>query len=272
MQKISGQKVSSKIVARLQGAPNPGRILAAVMVGQDPTSDSFLRQKEKVAQELGVDFRRYEFPEDINNDALRKEIGKLSKSKSIGGIIVQLPLPEGINKHYVINAIAREKDTDVLGERALGAFYNGRNRVCPPAVETVKEIIEEQSIDLSQSNVAVVGLGALVGKPISTWLIGKCKEIYLMGKGSDLGNLKNADLVISGVGEANLIKPELLKEGAGVIDFGYYYFEDGRLSGDLDTTNSLEKLSFYTPTPGGTGPILVAKLIENFYTLNNTDV
>ncbi|MDP3953294.1 MAG: bifunctional methylenetetrahydrofolate dehydrogenase/methenyltetrahydrofolate cyclohydrolase, partial [bacterium] len=94
------------------------------------------------------------------------------------------------------------------------------------------------------------------------------KEIYLMDRGSDLADLKNADLVISGVGEANLIKSDLLKEGAGVIDFGYYYFEDGRLAGDLDMGSDLEKLSFYTPTPGGTGPILVAKLIENFYKLN----
>ncbi|MDP3953202.1 MAG: bifunctional 5,10-methylenetetrahydrofolate dehydrogenase/5,10-methenyltetrahydrofolate cyclohydrolase [bacterium] len=268
MQKISGQEVSGEIIERLRALPKPKGILAAVVVGQDPTSDSFLRQKEKVAQTLGVDFRRYQFQADTDNDTLRKEVGKLSTSKSIGGIIVQLPLPEGLNKHYVINAISREKDTDVLGERALGAFYNGRNRVCPPAVETVKEIIERQSVNLGQSKVAVVGLGALVGKPIALWLMGQCKEIYLMDKGSDLADLKNANLVISGVGKANLIKSELLKEGAGVIDFGYYYFEDGRLAGDLDMSSDLEKLSFYTPTPGGTGPILVAKLIENFYKLN----
>jgi len=268
MQKISGQEISSRIIGRLKNFPKPQRILAAILVGQDPTSDSFLRQKEKVAKTLGVDFRRYQFSSDLGNDALRAEVGKLAKSKSVGGIIVQLPLPEGVNKHYVINAIPREKDVDVLSERALGALYNNRNKVAPPAVEVVKEIIEDQSIDLSQSTVAVVGLGALVGKPISLWLMGRCKEVYSLDKGSDLSDLGGADLVISGVGKANLIKPESLKEGAGVIDFGYYYFEDGRLSGDLDTGGNLERLSFYTPTPGGTGPILVAKLIENFYKLN----
>ena len=117
-----------------------------------------------------------------------------------------------------------------------------------------------------------MGLGALVGRPIALWLMGKCAHLDLLDKGSDLDVLTNADFVICGVGEAGLIKPANLKEGAGVIDFGYYYFKDGKLSGDLDTTSpDLERLSFYTPTPGGTGPILVAKLMENFYKLNSKE-
>ena len=270
MQKISGQTISGEIVERLQGLPKVKRILAAIMVGEDPTSLSFLRQKEQFASKLDVDFRRYDLPKSMDNDALREEVGRISKQKSVGGVIVQLPLPEGINKYYVLNAMTKEKDVDVLSERALGAFYNNRSPICPPAVETVKEIVERQNIDLSKSNVAVVGLGALVGRPIALWLMGKCAHLDLLGKGSNLEILAEADIVISGVGEAGLIKPSTLKTGAGVIDFGYYYFEDGKLSGDLDTTSSdIERLSFYTPTPGGTGPILVAKLLENFYKLNN---
>ena len=270
MQKISGKTVSEEIVDRLQDFPKVKKILAAVMVGEDPTSLSFLRQKELFASELGVDFRRYNLPITMGNDALREEVGRISKQKSVGGVIVQLPLPEGINKYYVLNAMAKEKDVDVLSERALGAFYNNRSLVCPPAVETVKEIIERQNIDLSKFNVAVVGLGALVGRPIALWLMGKCAHLDLLGRGSNLEILSQADIVISGVGEAALINPSNLKEGAGVIDFGYYYFEDGKLSGDLDTNSpGVEKLSFYTPTPGGTGPILVAKLLENFYKLNS---
>ena len=270
MQKISGQEVSSEIVARLQGLPKIKKILAAGNGGEDPTSLSFLRQKEQFAGKLGVDFRRYDFPKSMGNDELREEVGRISKQKSVGGIIVQLPLPEGVNKYYVLNAMAKEKDVDVLSERALGAFYNNRSLVCPPAVETVREIIEREKMDLSKSNVAVVGLGALVGRPIALWLMGKCAHLDLLDKDSNMGAVKDADLIISGVGEAGLIKPADLKEGAGVIDFGYYYFEDGRLSGDLDTASpDIGKLSFYTPTPGGTGPILVAKLLENFYKLNS---
>ncbi len=270
MQEVSGQAISSEIIEQLKALPQPKGILAAVLVGQDPTSESFLRQKEKVAKALGVDFRRYQFPAELKNDELRSEVGKFAKSSVTNGIIVQLPLPEGVNKHYVLNAIPPKKDVDVLSERALGAFYNARNLIAPPAVETVKEIVARQGINLAQSRVAVVGLGALVGKPIALWLMGQSREIFLADKGSDLAMLKDADLIISGVGEAGLIKPSLLKEGAGVIDFGYYYFEDGRLVGDLDTTKGTEKLSFYTPTPGGTGPVLVAKLIENFYKLSQS--
>lgn len=273
MQKISGQTISGEIVERLQSLPRIKKILAAVMVGSDPTSLSFLRQKKQFADKLGVDFRRYDFPTSMGNDDLRREVGNISKQKSVGGIIVQLPLPEGVNKYYVLNAMDKNKDVDVLSERALGAFYNNRNLVTPPAVETVKEIIERQNIDLTKLNVAVVGLGALVGKPIALWLMNKCAHLDLLGRGSSLSVLAEADIIISGVGEAGLIKPSNLKEGAGVIDFGYYYFEDGRLSGDLDTTSpETEKLAFYTPTPGGTGPVLVAKLLENFYKLNSENV
>lgn len=271
MQKISGQEVSREITERLQALPKTKKILAAVMVGEDPTSLSFLKQKAQIAERLEVDFRRYDFGKDLGNDALREAVGKISRQKNVGGMIVQLPLPEGVNKHYVINAVPRGKDVDVLSERALGAFYNGRNPISPPAVETVKEILERQRVDLSKSKVAVVGAGALVGRPIALYLMGKCSNLALFGKGSDLALLKEADIVISGVGEAGLIKPANLKEGAGVIDFGYYYFEDGRLSGDLDVSSDLEKLSFYTPTPGGTGPILVAKLMENFYKLTGAE-
>ena len=112
----------------------------------------------------------------------------------------------------------------------------------------------------------------MVGKPIATWLMGKCSEIYLLDQGSDFSILKKADLVITGVGKAGLIKPDALKENTGVIDFGYSLDENGKIHGDLDTQSPItnyQLLRFYTKTPGGTGPILVAKLMENFYKLNS---
>jgi len=272
--KIDGKKIAEVIIEKLRSrgfdkltTKNLGaRFFGAVLVGEDPASISFLKQKEKVAKELGIDFRLYKFAENISQDELRKEVGKIVTGKTCGGMIVQLPLPEHINKHYVLNAIPREKDVDVLGERALGAFYTGRNLVNPPAVGVVEEIFKQQNIDLQDKIVAVVGVGFLVGKPISMWLQGKVQEIYLLDQGSNLVILKQADLVISGVGQTGIIKAEVLKNGAGVIDFGISN-KDGNLSGDLDDPN-LEKLAFYTPTPGGTGPILVAKLFENFFMLN----
>ena len=271
MQKISGHEIAQKIIDHLKSGPKPKKILAVVLVGENPASITFLKQKEKTAKELGVDFRIYKFPETIKNDDLRDEIGRIANQKPVGGTIVQLPLPENINPHSSLNVIPRKKDVDVLGERSAGVFYTGRNPILPPSVGVVEEIVNATGFMLHASRVAVVGLGFLIGKPIATWLMGKCPEIYLLDEGSDLKILKQADLVISGVGKAGLIKPEILKDGAGIIDFGYSINEDDKRKGGFDS-NSLvasgQSLSFYTPTPDGTGPVLVAKIFENFYKLN----
>ncbi len=264
---INGKQISSEIIAELKSRPKQEKFIAAVLVGTDEVSANFIKQKQKTAEELGVDFRLYNFTEGLLNDELREEVRKIAEHATCGGVIVQLPLPEQINKHYILNVIPREKDVDVLGERALGAFYAGRNPVLPPAVGTVEKILENCELKIENCSVAVVGLGFLIGKPVGVWLMDKAKEIILLDKFSDLSVIKNADIVISGTGKAGLIKPDMLKTGAGVIDFGYS-IQNGKISGDLDSSGDLSKLSFYTPTPGGTGPILVAKLFENFYGLN----
>ncbi len=257
----SGKLTASKLRAR--------RFLAAVLVGNDASSVSYLKQKEKTAKELGVDFRLYKFPSEIKNDDLREEVRKIAGHKTCGGVIVQLPLPEHVNAQYVLNAIPREKDVDVLGERSLGAFYAGRNPIVPPSVGVVEEILKAKNYNLKASSVAVVGVGPLVGKPISMWLTRRVRELRLLHRGSDFRMLKDADLVIAGAGKAGLIKPAMLKFDAGVIDFGY---DGGKGDFDADSvkanSSKLKADSWYTPTPGGTGPILVAKLFENFYALN----
>lgn len=272
MEKINGQEIADKIIANLKSQPIPEKILAVVLIGKNPVSISFLKQKEKIAKQLGVDFRIYNFPEEIKNDDLRKEVDKISCLKKVGGVIVQLPLPAHLNPQYILNVIPREKDIDVLAERALGAFYNGRNPILPPSVGVVEEILKNIKFQISNAKIAVVGLGFLVGKPIATWLMAKCSEIYLLDEGSDFEILKQADLVISGVGKARIIKPEMLKDGAMVIDFGYSIDEIGKIHGDFDSSEIKNGNLRYTHTPGGTGSILVAKIFENFYNLNNGKV
>lgn len=276
MQKIDGVKLAEDIIQKLKEQKKPEKIFAVILVGENPASESFLKQKEKVAKELSVDFRIYKFPNGIKNDDLRKEVGKIALLKRVGGVIIQLPLPEHLNKHYILNAIPREKDVDVLGERALGAFYNGRNPVLPPVVATVEEILNSKFYILNSKKVAVIGAGFLIGKPIAVWLMNqKVKELAVFEKGSDLSGLKNFDLIISGVGKTGIIKPEMLKSDASVIDFGYS-MKNGKICGDFDS-QSLElstqnlKPNWYTPTPGGTGPILVAKIFKNFYHLNKSN-
>jgi methylenetetrahydrofolate dehydrogenase (NADP+)/methenyltetrahydrofolate cyclohydrolase len=263
---IDGRKIASEVLENLKKKEGPKRFLAVFLVGNDPGSESFIKQKEKIAKELGVDFRLYRFPENISQDELRKEISKVAEHKTCGGAIVQLPLPPHVNRQYVLNAVPREKDVDVLGERALGAFYAGRNPVLPTAVSVLEEILRDMNYEMKDKKVAVVGLGFLIGKPISEWLKKKCAELYLLDSRSDLGILKSADLVILGTGQAGLVKPEMVKNGAMVVDFGYSMV-NGRVSGDFEAPSG-ETNVVYTPTPGGTGPILVRKLFENFFKLN----
>jgi len=258
--KIDGKKVAEEIIEDLKAKGTPKKILAAVFVGDNKESESFLKQKQKIAERLGVNFRIYKLDRKLGNDGLRREVSKISNESRVGGVIVQLPLPVGLDRGFILNAVPDEKDVDVLNE-----WHGGK--ILAPAVEVVMEIVERQNISLESSKVVVLGVGKLVGEPVSKWLTGRCEKLSVIDEGDNRVPVIDADIVISGVGRSWLIDPGELKEGAGVIDFGYSY--DKKLSGDLKTDNEvkLSRLGFYTPTPGGTGPILVAKLFENFYKL-----
>lgn len=262
---IDGEKIAEKIIARLRKRPVPGKFLAAVLVGNDAASASFVRQKERVAKELGVDFRMKKLEADVAESAPIKTLKELGANEDCGGIILQLPLPARLNRGRIIAAIPSGKDVDALHGKL----------VLPPAAGVVEEILTANNYRLTTvSRVAVVGMGFLVGKPIAKWLKGKVRALITLDIGDDLARLKEADVVILGVGKANLIEPTMLKRSALVIDFGYSrkQMADGkaRMAGDFDTSLSVDgyKLLAYTPVPGGTGPILVAKLFENFYLLN----
>ena len=263
---VDGKKIANSILEKCASLPRPQKFCAAVLVGDDPASISFLKQKENAAKKVGIDFRLFQFPEEIEMGALRSEIGKIVADESCGGALIQLPLPSHINQHEILDLVPPEKDADVLSAKALGAFYAGQAEVLPPAVGVVETICKEQNYDLASHRVAIVGLGLLVGRPIANWMMRKAEETILLHRGSDLSLLKDADLVITGAGSAHFIKPEMLKNGVSVIDFGY-----DSMHGDFDATGLTpddSRITFYTPTPGGTGPILVAKLFENFYRLN----
>lgn len=274
MQKILGKEISQTIIERLKAKPVPNKIFAAILVADDPASVNFVGQKEKLAKSLGIDFRIYRLSPELKNDGLRKEVREIAQKKRVGGVIVQLPLPRGVNRHYVMNTIPPEKDVDVLGKRASDEFYGNHSSILPPAVGTVATIIESSSLisNLSSLRVAMIGAGLLVGKPVAHWLKGKAKEITIFRSTSkDMEEkLKNYDIVISGVGKANLFNAEHVKENAIVIDFGWDTV-NGKICGDFNPSTQLPITNYqllnYTPTPGGTGPILVAKLLENFYTL-----
>src|SRR3989338_383500 len=268
---IDGKKIARGTLEGLRAQKGTWRekIFAAFLVGENKESESFLKQKEKFAKELGIEFRLYRLSEDPSNDALRKKIGIIIRGSRFGGGIIQLPLPEKYSEQVILNAIPKEKDVDCLTEQALGGFYAGRWPVMPPAVAALKRILGEIHCTLDDKNVVVVGRGRLIGKPIYLWLLDKTREfasLYLENERS-FQRLKDADLIISGVGKPHIIKGPHIKDGAAIVDFGYY-FDQEKILGDADFESCSQKASYITPTPGGTGPIVVAELFYNFYLLN----
>ncbi len=258
---IDGKKIAGQVIAELKKQPPPQKELAAILVGENAASASFLRQKEKIAKDLGVDFRLHNLSADLSQGELIVELNKLISSDQVGGFILQLPLPEKYDRDQVLAALPSEKDVDAL---------TGKGKTVPPAVLAVQDVLKESGFSLADKVVGVVGRGLLVGRPIAEWLSGKCREVMIFHTKTDLSRIADCDLVISGAGKAGLVKPDMLKPGAGVIDFGFDMV-NGKISGDFDSSllvNSDQLPAFYTPTPGGTGPILVAELFKNFYTLN----
>jgi methylenetetrahydrofolate dehydrogenase (NADP+) / methenyltetrahydrofolate cyclohydrolase len=258
---VDGRAIARKIIENLKLKPRPIKELAVFLVGNDPSSISFIKKKEKIANELGVSFRLYKHSAEEGEEEALKSFSNLASSNSIGGIVFQLPLPNGFDRDRFLEILPPEKDVDNL---------TGESKVLEPVTLTVQAVLEETNTKVHDMTVAIIGKGFLVGAPIIRWIEPRCKHILVLDKTSGLHNIHEAGLVISGTGEAGLIDPAILKKDAAVIDFGYGVDKTGRFSGDLDmSSRDFERLSWYTPTPGGTGPILVAKLFENFYALNH---
>src|SRR3989344_3289788 len=249
---IDGKAIADRLITALKKKEPLHKILAVVFVGDNVQSQSFLRQKEKVAGELGIQFDWHCFPDTIEEGALISEIEAIGKDAKVGGIIVQLPLPAKFNRDRVIAVVASQKDIDALTPA-------GKKFVDPLPVAVLKEILRPMAFDLSNKIVAVVGRGFLIGQPIIEYFQGQCRDLIILDTKSDFAVLQKADLVVSGVGKAGVVKASMLKNGAAVIDFGYDT-KDGKIVGDFELDTDENRLLFYTPTPGGTGPILVAEI------------
>lgn len=278
---IDGKAIAGKIleeakseVSKLLKPP----YLAAVLVGDDAGSRRFLELKKKAAESVGIDFRIYEFPEKISNGELRKKLNQIVKATTCGGMIIELSLPAHLNTQYVLNTIPEQKDPDVLSQKAQGAFWArlaeasakraGRAEILPPSVEAVKQIFEEHKIEPRGRTAAVFGYGRLVGKPVSHWLASEGATVAVINEftpePAELS--EKVDIIISGVGKPGLIKSDMIKEGAIVIDFGFVSAGE-EMAGDVDFKEASKKALLITPVPGGTGPIVVAAVLKNFVKL-----
>jgi methylenetetrahydrofolate dehydrogenase (NADP+) / methenyltetrahydrofolate cyclohydrolase len=258
---IDGTKIAEDILKQLRKLPVPEREFAAVLVGDDPASLSFLRQKERAAESLGIKFKLYQLSEDLAQSQLVAKIVAISADPKVGGMIVQLPLPRKFDRVAVLNAIGIEKDVDVL---------NGETtKVLAPAAGALEKVLSALKFDLAGKHAVVVGSGLLIGRPIINWLMSQTRQLTVVNQGGyDPQVIRTADLVVAGTGVPRLIRGEHLKQGAVVIDYGYGRDEEDQLTGDVDFKSAQRTAGFITPTPGGMGPIVVAQLFVNFYRLS----
>jgi len=258
---IDGRAIAKRIIAELKRKPKPKKILAAILVGRDHASISFLKQKERVAHELGIRFKLHKLSGLPSEDTLLRLIKKLNRDRSVGGIVLQLPLPKKYNRDRAIAAIAAKKDVDALRSTVF---------VTPPAAAVVATIVRAVHYQLRGKRAVVIGRGFLVGDPVAKWLASRRANVTVFHRNFfDKKLLRGADFVVSGMGRPAFVKGDWLKQGAFLIDFGYG-MKSGKVNGDFDFKSCARKVSFITPTPGGTGPILVAELFRNFYHLTGT--
>jgi methylenetetrahydrofolate dehydrogenase (NADP+)/methenyltetrahydrofolate cyclohydrolase len=258
---IDGKKIAEAIRTELRqqldSADRP-LCLVAVVVGADPVTLKFVTQKQKIADSLGIEMRVWDFPADISQADLAEAVEKLANDRNVQGIIVQLPLPSQIKTSQILNLIPSQKDVDALSENAS---------LDSPIVRAVLAILDQAEINLTQQKILVIGQGQLVGRPITIRLAQAGLDVEVAdGKTPNLSDLTlAADVIISGVGKPGLIKPDMIKNGVTIVDCGTSE-QSGQLAGDASPDCAL-KCAFFTPVPGGVGPVMVAMLFKNLVDL-----
>ena len=269
---LDGKKLSAEVLKDLAEKVtemNRELRLGIVLVGEDPASVAYIEQKKKTGEKIGVTVDIFKYEPTISTTKLRAEVGRLCRLPHMGGVIVQLPLPENITTQSILNAVLPWRDVDVLSAAMSGKLYAGTSPVLPPTAGAIMKLIERYELEVQGKVVAVVGTGKLVGKPTGFALTQRGATVLMINSSTERPAelIKQADIVIAGVGKPGFITADMVKEGAVIIDAGYEQV-DGKLVGDVDPA-AFEKASAYTPVPGGVGPMTVAMLFSNLVTLNS---
>ncbi len=240
--------------------------LAVIMVGDNPASKVYVRNKVKACAEVGLHSEVHEFPMTVAQDLVIRRILELDQNPAIHGILVQLPLPQQMEPRKLLEAIAVEKDVDGFHLYNVGGLVVGENNIFPPCTPYgVQCLLEYENIPIEGQNVVVVGASNVVGKPMALMLMAKDATVSICHvKTRDLAQFTIlADILIVAAGCPGLITAPMVKRGAVVIDVGINRLPDGRLVGDVDFDNIKEKASYIMPVPGGVGPMTVTMLICN---------
>ena len=274
MVKIDGKAFSQVILEKIREEHNQLKEkygkqagLAVVIVGNNPASQVYVRNKMKACENVGFYSENIELDENISEKELLQEIDKLNKNDRINGILVQLPLPSHINELKIIDSISPEKDVDGFHVANIGKMVIGDETAfisCTPY--GIMQLLEEYKIEIAGKDAVIIGRSNIVGKPMALMLIQKGATVQVCNsRTKDLRKkLNDADIIIVAAGVPKLLKKEDVKEGAVVIDVGINRV-DGKICGDVDYEEVAEKTSYITPVPGGVGPMTIASLIKNTF-------
>lgn len=265
---IDGKKLAADIqadikkqVQKCERAP----ALAVVLVGDDPASLIYVRNKKKQAEAVGINTPVFHLSPVITTDALIAFVKELNENEQIDGILVQMPLPEHIDSDAVLEAVSPLKDADGLTTSNLGRLFVGKPALNPCTPMACMELIKSVQKDIGGLNAVVVGRSRLVGKPVAQLLLdANCTVTQAHSRTKNLAEIcKSADILIVAVGKAGLIKKSFVKEGAIVIDVGINRQDDGKIVGDVDFAQMVGIAKAITPVPGGVGPMTITMLLRN---------
>lgn len=284
MQIIDGRAVSKNVresvaaeTAKLkEKSLTPG--LAVIIVGDDPASQVYVRNKEKACAEVGFNSEKYALPADTTQAELNALIKKLNARADINGILCQLPLPPHLDDKEVINLIDPIKDVDAFHPVNVGAIMIGDYNFLPCTPAGVMELIHSTEVDITGKKAVVIGRSNIVGKPMAMLLLHENATVEIThSKTKKLKEItKNADIIVAALGRAKFVTADMVGDGAIVIDVGMNRDENGKLCGDVDFEKVAEKCSFITPVPGGVGPMTISMLMKNTLTAcklqNNIDL
>jgi len=262
-QKIEKNVVSEVIKLKEDTDRTPG--LAVILVGQDPASQAYVSMKKKACDRVGFYSVSHEMPEDISQEAIENTIIMMNKNPNIDGILVQLPLPPQIDTTKILELVDPAKDVDGFHPYNVGRLVTNLDGFVPCTPLGVMEMFKEYKIDVKGKNCCVVGASNIVGKPMASLLLNADATVEVCHIFTD--DLKKhtlqADIILVGVGVINLIKEDMVKDGAIIIDIGINRADNGKLVGDVDFEHVAPKSSYITPVPGGVGPMTIAMLLSN---------
>lgn len=268
MKLLDGKVLAAKMRAEIKENIAKADIvpgLAVVIVGEDPASKIYVRNKIKACADVGMRSFSYELPATVSQKELEALLDALAVDDAIHGILLQLPLPKGLNAESAMARIPTEKDVDGFSAEHLGQLVLNEQRFAACTPSGVMMLLKDAGIELSGKNAVVLGRSDTVGKPMALLLLNESATVTIChSKTKDVAAIcRAADVIVSAVGKVNFVTADMVKDGAVVVDVGINHDENGKLCGDVDFENVSKKASYITPVPGGVGPMTITMLLKN---------